>query len=107
MSAALYTGEAGAGGGGGREAAQDKYDQFYNLIVGKLDLAAGMKLTASAVRKGDKIDVKAEVADLKDTGMSVRLRLEPVEAKGNFEGGNGIGRHTCVVAACPAGPGGR
>lgn len=99
----VFNGSPGAAAAGGRNAAQDKYDQFYNAIVGHLDQAAGMTLKTSAVRKGDKIAIKAEVADLKDTGMSVRLRLILVEEKVSYKGGNGLETHHCVVRAFPGG----
>jgi hypothetical protein len=99
----LFSGAPGAGGGGGRDAAQDKYDQYFKLITDQLDQPAHVKLKAKAVRKGDKIDISAEVADLKDTGASVRLRLVLVEEKIEYKGGNGIGEHHHVVRGFPGG----
>ncbi|MBI1917337.1 MAG: DUF1223 domain-containing protein [Planctomycetes bacterium] len=99
----LFNGTPGAGGGGGRDAAQDKYDQFFKAITDQLDQQARVNLKAKAVRKGDKIDISAEVADLKDTGATVRLRLVLVEEKIEYKGGNGIGEHHHVVRGFPGG----
>ena len=99
----LFNGTPGAGGGGGRNAAQEKYDQYHNVIVGQLEQAAGMTLKAKATRKGDRIDIRAEVDELKDPGASVRLRLVLVEDTVNYKGGNGIESHHHVVRAFPGG----
>src|SRR5205807_701562 len=69
----------------------------------RLEEDARVTLTARAERKGDKVEVKAEVADLKDPGMSVRLRLVLVEHLVDFKGGNGIEKHHHVVRAFPGG----
>ncbi len=99
----LVAGSQGTGGGGRKSAAQEKYDQYYDAIIGKLDEAAKVKLTAKATRKGDKIDVEADVADLQVPGMSMRLRLFVVEDVVDFKGGNGVEKHHHVVRAMPGG----
>lgn len=99
----LFNGSPTAGGGGGRNEAQQKYDQYYNAIVGQLDQPAGLTLKASATRKGDKVEVKAEVADLKDPGATLRLRLVLIEDKVSYKGGNGLEAHHHVVRAFPGG----
>jgi hypothetical protein len=99
----LFNGTPSAGGGGGRSAAQGKYDQYHNAVVGQLDQPAGLTLKAKATRTGDKVEVKAEVDELKDPGMSVRLRLVLVEDTVSYKGGNGIEEHHHVVRAFPGG----
>jgi len=99
----IFNGAPAAGGGGGRDAAQEKYDQYVKAITDQLDQKAHVNLKAKAVRKGDKIDVTAEVADLKETGATVRLRLVLVEDKIEYKGGNGIGEHHHVVRGFPGG----
>jgi len=101
--ATLFNGTPGAVGGGERDAAQEKYDQYFKAVTDQLDQPAKVNLKAKAVRKGDKIDIRAEVADLKDTGATVRLRLVLVEDKIEYKGGNGIGEHHHVVRGFPSG----
>jgi hypothetical protein len=99
----LIHGTPAAGGGGGKAQAQDKYDQYYDALVARLDEEAKVKLTAKAVRKGDKIDIDADVADLAEAGASVKLRLVLVEDEIEYKGGNGVERHHHVVRAFPGG----
>src|SRR5262249_14779949 len=99
----LINGTPAAGGGGGKAQAQDKYDEYYDALVAKLEEAAKVNLKAKAERKGDKIDIEAEVADLKDPGASVKLRLLLVEDVVEYKGGNGVEQHHHVVRAFPGG----
>src|SRR5262245_18327781 len=103
----LFNGNPAAGGGGTRAEAQDKYDQFFKVITDQLDKPANVNLKLNAVRKGDKVDITAEVADLKDTGESVRLRLVLIEELVEYKGSNGIGEHHHVVRAFPGGINGK
>jgi len=101
--AMLINGAPGPASHGKAPDAQDRYDQYFKVITDQLDQQAKVNLKAKAVRKGDKIDISAEVADLKDTGASVRLRLVLVEEKIEYKGGNGIGEHHHVVRGFPGG----
>ncbi len=65
---------------------------------------ASIKL--SATQKGTKIDIKADVADLAETGADIRLRLALVEEKVAYTGANGLKTHHCVVRDFPGGPAG-
>jgi hypothetical protein len=58
------------------------------------------------VRRGDKIDVTAEVSDVQEPGDKVRLRLVLVEGWVGFTGSNGLPYHHHVVRAMPGGPDG-
>ncbi len=98
-----FNGKPTAAGGGPRAAAQDKYEEFHRAVVGMLDDKPAGELKLAAVRKGDKIDITAEVADLKETGDSIRLRLVLVEETVQYKGGNGLEEHHCVVRAFPGG----
>jgi hypothetical protein len=102
----LVSGNTGTSGGGKKSAGQDKYDQYYDAITARLDESARMKLTAKAVRKGDKIDIEADVAELETPGMSIRLRLVLVEELVDYKGGNGVEKWHHVVRAMPGGPDG-
>src|SRR5262249_3145133 len=99
----VFNGAAGPRGAGPRDNAQRTYEQFHETISDELDQPARASLKLNATRKGDKIDIRAEVADLKETGDSVRLRLVLVEEKVEFKGGNGVGEHFKVVRAFPGG----
>ncbi len=103
----IFNGNPAAGGGGGRAEGQEKYDQYFKVITDQLDQEARVTLKAKAVRKGDKVDITAEVADLKDTGDSVRLRLVLIEEKVEYKGSNGLGEHHHVVRAFPGGVNGK
>src|SRR5262249_13852723 len=69
--------------------------------LGKEEATASLKLTAE--RKGDKIDINAEVTGLKDPGENVKLRLVLIEEVARYPGGNGQRLHHHVVRALPGG----
>src|SRR5262245_31523778 len=48
-------------------------------------------------------EITADVADLKDSGQSMRLRLLVVEEEVEYKGGNGVEKHHHVVRAMPGG----
>src|SRR5262249_2170841 len=77
----VFHGAQGPRGAGPRDNAQRAYEQFHETISDELDQPARASLKLNATRKGDKIDISAEVADLKETGDSLRLRLVLVEEK--------------------------
>jgi hypothetical protein len=96
--------------GGYREHAQSRYNEAANAILDQLDSfdkPARVNLTVEAKRKGDRVDITANVADLQDTGASVRLRLVLAEEEVKYRGGNGIGQHHCVVRDLPGGVAGQ
>ncbi len=99
----IFNGEPTAGGGGPKSAAQDKYDQYCEVIKPLLEKDSRAQIKLTATHKDDKIDIKAEVSDLKDTGESVRLRFVLVEEKVDYTGGNRLPAHHCVVRAMPGG----
>ena len=90
-------------GGGGFDAAKDKYFDYREAINPLLEKPARAKLQASAVRQGDKLDIQAEVSDLDKPGEKVRLRFALVEEQVRYAGGNQIRFHHHVVRAMPGG----
>jgi len=102
----LLNGRPGPGGGGSVFEAQDSYDAFSAALRALLDEPAKAKLKASAVQKGSKIEIVAEVADLDKPGEQVKLRLALVEETVNYTGGNKLSAHHHVVRALPGGAAG-
>ncbi|HXG09447.1 MAG TPA: hypothetical protein VNK04_06630 [Gemmataceae bacterium] len=96
-------GKEGPPVGGGRQHAKDRYDTLRKQLDERLEAApqAGLRLTAD--RKGDKIDIQAEVADLKKTGDHIRLRFVLIEDVVRYPGRNGQRLHHHVVRAFPGG----
>jgi hypothetical protein len=99
----LFNGKPGAGGGGPEEVSGEKYEEYLDLINPLLEKPSKATLKATATQKGAKIDVKAEVSDLKETGNDVRLRLVLVEEEVDYTGGNKLAAHHCVVRDFPGG----
>src|SRR5262249_23677238 len=62
------------------------------------------KLKASAVRKGDKITITAEVLDVAEPGDKLRLRMALGEDAGKYKGSNGVPGHIRVGRGLPGGP---
>jgi hypothetical protein len=103
----LFNGRPDAEGGGGMDAAQDKYDEYRQVIDALLEKpAAKARLTASAVRKGNKIDIAADASGVEESGDKVRLRLALVEDQVTYKGRNGLEHHHHVVRALPGGTSG-
>jgi thiol-disulfide isomerase/thioredoxin len=102
----LFDGKPKAGGGGGVGNAKDKYGDYRDAIEAQLEKPPKAKLKATATRKGDKIDIQAEVSDLEKPGEKVRLRLALVEDQVRYLGGNQVRLHHRVVRALPGGAAG-
>src|SRR5262249_35072691 len=93
---------------GGRfpDVAKDKYKEYRELIDPLLNTPARTKLKATAVRKGDKIDITAEVTDLDEPGDRTRLRLALVEEWAQYQGANRLRYHHHLVRAMRGGASG-
>jgi hypothetical protein len=91
------------GQGGTLEAAKDKHQAYVEAINPLLEQPTSIKLKARAARKGDKIDISAEVSGLETTGDKIRLRLALTEDVVRYAGSNGIRLHHHVVRAMPGG----
>lgn len=99
----FFNGKLGAGGGGALAAAKKKYTDFRAIIDPLLEKPAEAKIALTATRKGDEINIKANVADVARTGDGIRLRLVLVEENVRYLGGNGLRYHHCVVRSFPGG----
>src|SRR5262249_9430956 len=99
----LFNGKMDAVGGGGREDGPDKYKEFCEVINKWLDAPDAVKLSATATRAGDKLDIAVKVQGLDKPGDKVRLRIALVEDWVRFRGGNGMAYHHRVVRAMPGG----
>jgi hypothetical protein len=101
--AILFNGKVGAPGGGAKDAAADKYDEYVDVIDPLLEEPAKLKLKATATQKGSKIDIKAEVSDVAKPSDELRLRLALIEEKVDYTGTNKVAEHHNVVRALPGG----
>jgi hypothetical protein len=99
----LFNGKLEATGGGGRDDAPEKYQEFRAVVNKALETQAALKLSASAVRTGDKIAITAKVQNLDKPGDKVRLRVVLVEDWVRYKGSNGLQYHHRVVRAMPGG----
>lgn len=102
----LINGRPGPEGGGAREDAPDKFEEYVEAITPLLEQQAKASLKLTASRKDDKIDISVEVDKLATTGEDVRLRLVLVEQEVLYKGSNGLTTHHHVVRAMPGGPDG-
>ncbi|MBL8794740.1 MAG: hypothetical protein JNM56_12605 [Planctomycetia bacterium] len=102
----FFNGKAQDFGGGGYDDAQERYQEYTEALNPLLEKNARVKLKASAVRKGSKIDITAEASDVDEPGDKVRLRLALVEKEVNYKGGNRLAHHHHVVRALPGGAAG-
>jgi hypothetical protein len=101
--AIFFDGRPKAGGGGDVAVAKNLYGDYRTAIEAQLEKPPKAKLKAIASRKGDKIDIQAEVSDLEKPGDKVRLRLALVEEQVRYLGGNNVRLHHRVVRALPGG----
>jgi hypothetical protein len=90
-------------GGGGMAQSESMYGRYRKVIDPILEQTADTKLTLKATKVGDKIDIKADVADLKDPGEKKRLRFVLVEETIKYVGGNKLRFHHHVVRDLPGG----
>jgi hypothetical protein len=99
----FFNGKPQAGGGGGMERAEAKFDQYREIIDPLLEEKPGAELNVKARRKGDKIAIEAKVSGLKEPGKTKRLRLLLVEESIRYVGGNDLRFHHQVVRDLPGG----
>jgi hypothetical protein len=104
--AVFMDGVAGPAGGGKADDAEDKYQEYTGAVEQLLEKAAGAKIKLTATRKGEKIDVNAEVSDASQTGPEVRLRVVLVEEAVSYTGANKLPVHHHVVRAFADSPDG-
>jgi hypothetical protein len=89
--------------GGPKTRAKESYSLLKEQLDETLEKDADAKIKLTVGRKGDKIDVKAEVSDLAKAGEKIRLRLVLVEDVVPYAGTNGQRLHHHVVRAFPGG----
>jgi hypothetical protein len=99
----LFNGAAQAPGGGRRSDSADKFQEYCKVIDRLLEAPVSVKLQARAVRKGDKVHIRALASDVEKPGPKVRLRLALVEDWVRYRGSNGMRYHSRVVRALPGG----
>lgn len=93
--------------GGGIDQAQNVYGDFRDIVESLLEKAGPkLKLTASAVRKGNKVEINAEVSGGEGLPAKSRLRLALVEDEVAYVGANRQPTHQNVVRAMPGGASG-
>ncbi|MFO0880294.1 MAG: DUF1223 domain-containing protein [Gemmataceae bacterium] len=102
----LFNGRPAAGGGGSKDDALEKYEEFMEVLEPMLESAPKAEVKLSATRKGEKISIDAEVDKLEETGDDIRLRLVLVEEEVTYKGSNGLPEHRHVVRTMPGGPDG-
>jgi hypothetical protein len=89
--------------GGGRAVAKQRYESLREMLDEAVEKKAGGSIKLAVTRKGDKIDVSADVADLSKTGKGVKLRFALVEDVVRYPGFNRQRLHHHVVRALPGG----
>jgi hypothetical protein len=102
----FFNGKADAPGGGPREDAEDKYNEYRAVIEKQLELPTAVQIEANAQRKGDKITISASVKGVEKPAETMRLRFALVEDWVRYKARNGTNYHHRVVRALPGGPAG-
>jgi hypothetical protein len=103
VPSSIFNGKPQAGGGGGMAAAEKKYHVYRDVIDPLLEQPSSAKVSASAVRQGNKIDINVDVTALANPGPDRKLRILLVEETIRFIGSNKIRFHHQVVRAFPGG----
>ncbi|MBX9581174.1 MAG: hypothetical protein K2X87_12765 [Gemmataceae bacterium] len=88
------------GGGGSMEAAAGKFGQYRAALNRLLEQASPVKVSGTATRSGDKLEIAAEVTG---APAGARLRLVVVEETVKYVGSNKVRFHHQVVRAMPGG----
>ncbi|MCI0377918.1 MAG: hypothetical protein L0215_09945 [Gemmataceae bacterium] len=102
----FFSGKVATIGGGSREEAPDLFQEYQRVANPILETPTAVQVQASALRKGDKVEIKATVTDLDKPGEKVKLRFALVEDWVRYKGRNGLTYHHRVVRAFPGGAAG-
>jgi hypothetical protein len=89
--------------GGFRPHGKDRFDTLSSLVNKAVETEPGARVKLKVERKGDRIDLAADVSDLKNPGDKVRLRFVVVEDVVRYAGNNGQRLHHHVVRSFPGG----
>ncbi len=81
-----------------------KYQAYRETIDDLLEKPAPVKLTATAVLKGDELTIRRWWPICKSPARRCSLRLALAEERVRYQGGNGVRYHHSVVRAMPGGP---
>lgn len=100
----IFNGKVQAGGGGSMAGAESKFKEYKGIIDPQFEESAGAKLTGTAKRDADQIEIKVSVGDLEEAGPEKKLRLVLVEETVRYVGGNNLRFHHQVVRGMPGGP---
>lgn len=100
---ALFNGRPLPVGGGGREDAQETYDEYMAALPALLHQTARAKVSATAKREGTKVTIAVEASADKGAGERPRLRCVLVEEEVDYTGANGVAKHHHVVRSFPGG----
>jgi hypothetical protein len=106
LPTAFFNGKKPISQPGDLDASSALYDQFNTALAPLLEEKPRATIKLSATQKAGKIDIKADVSDLAETGPDIRLRLVLVEEKVAFSGPDKLPAHYCVVRTFPGGPAG-
>ncbi len=102
VPSSVFNGGPKAGGGGGMDAGEKKFNDYREVIDAALEKSTSIKVAGGATRNGDKIDIAVEVtgAEAKD---ELKVRLLLVEESIKYVGSNKIRFHHHVVRGLPGG----
>lgn len=89
--------------GGAKGASERSYITLHKDIDAAVEKETTAALNLTAKRKGDKIDLVADVSELKNPGAKVKLRFVLIEDMVRYPGSNGQRLHHHVVRALPGG----
>jgi hypothetical protein len=89
--------------GGYRQHGKARYETLRAAVGKEMETAKGAKVKLNVKRDGDKLNLEAQVSDLKKTGDKVRLRFVLVEDVVRYPGSNGQRLHHHVVRGFPGG----
>jgi len=93
----LFNGKVAPVSGSTREDAEEVFKEYSKLADALLESPAGPSLQAGAVRKGDKIHIKAAVQNLDKPGAKMKLRIALAEDWARYKGRNGINYYHQVL----------
>mgnify|MGYP002780584555 CR=1 FL=1 len=93
----LFNGTPNAGGGGGMDNAEKKFEQYRGLIDPLLEEKSPITLDGAAMKDGDAVTATVSVTGLKDPAASVKVRFLLVEENVRYVGGNGVRFHHHLV----------
>jgi hypothetical protein len=100
---AFADGKATPALGGPKGAGQASFDRLSGVINEALEKAPGAELKLSVERKGDKLELAADVSGLKEVGDKTRLRFVLAEDVVRYPGRNRQRLHHHVVRSFPGG----